>query len=169
VRAEQAQPLATGYPRRILVPLDGSDLAERALPLAMLLAGRAEAEVILTHVVAALDDPSGGGADGALDLAREQARAYLHEVSQRLVEPGVTLHTDVRVGLAAEGILAAADARRADLIAMSTHGRGGLGRLVYGSVADRVARGASAPVLLARADAARDAPADAEARRGAAR
>jgi nucleotide-binding universal stress UspA family protein len=169
VRAEQAQPLAAGYPRRILVPLDGSDLAERALPLAMQLAARAEAEVILTHVVAAPDGPDGDAAEGPLGLVREQARAYLHEVSQRLVEPGATLHTDVRVGPAAEGILAAADARRADLIAMSTHGRGGLGRWVYGSIADRIVRSAGVPVLVVRADVASGAPPWAEARRAGAR
>jgi nucleotide-binding universal stress UspA family protein len=135
----------------------------------MQLAGRAEAEVILTHIVAAADGPNDGAADAPLGLVGEQARAYLHEVSQRLVEPGVTLHTDVRVGPAAEGILAAADARRADLIVMSTHGRGGLGRWVYGSVANRIVRGSSVPVLVVRADMASGAPPGAEARRGGVR
>jgi nucleotide-binding universal stress UspA family protein len=153
VRAEQAQPLASGYPRHVLVPLDGSELAEHALPMAMLLADRAGAEVILTHIVTPLDDLLGDAGENLLALASERARAYLHEVSQRLVQPGVTLHTDVHVGSAVEGILTAAEARRADLIVMSTHGRGGLGRWVYGSVADHIARAASVPVLLVRVDA----------------
>ena len=57
----------------------------------------------------------------------------------------------MRVGPAADGILGCAAERRGDLIVMCTHGRGGLGRWVYGSVADRVLRGAPIPILLVRA------------------
>jgi nucleotide-binding universal stress UspA family protein len=63
----------------------------------------------------------------------------------------VTVVTDVRLDPAADGVLTAATAHQADLIVMSTHGRGGLGRWVYGSVADRILRAAELPILLVRA------------------
>jgi nucleotide-binding universal stress UspA family protein len=168
VRAEQAQPLASGYPRHILVPLDGSMLAEQALPLAVLLASRSGAELILTHIVTQPPtEPVAAGDDELAELIRESARAYLFAAGQRAMRPGITLHTDIHAGRAAEGILAAADSRHADLIVMATHGRSGLVRWISGSVADQVLRGASVPVLLVRAHAWQPAPATARSPLGA--
>lgn len=149
LRADQTDIIATGHPRRILVPLDGSDLAEQALPLATGLARRAGATLLLLRSVAW---PPVGGA-GRLRHGEEQARGYLAEVGQRLTRQGCAVGTSLRCDPAAEAILAAAMEQRADLIVMTTHGRGGLGRWAYGSVADRVLRGASVPVLLVRAAA----------------
>lgn len=157
----RAQPDAIPVPgpfRRILVPLDGSDLAEHALPLASVLAQRAEATLVLTRGISWAQEFVGanaylGGytAINVLDLAAESARDYLSQVAQRLTAQGLTVRTDIRVEPAADGILASAADHQADLIVMSTHGRGGLGRWVYGSVADRVLRAAELPVLLVRA------------------
>jgi nucleotide-binding universal stress UspA family protein len=159
VRAGHAVPTESDQPWRILVPLDGSDLAEAVLPLAIGLAEGAHAEVVLSHSVAAAqaDVAARVGTyratefeDHQVALAIERARIYLHDVSQRLIRPGVTMHTDVRTGPPADAILACAHAQHADLIVMSTHGRSGLGRWVYGSVADRVLHGATVPILVVR-------------------
>jgi nucleotide-binding universal stress UspA family protein len=154
VRAEQAQPLTSGYPRRILVPLDGSAMAESAVQLALRLAGRARAEIILAHIVTTPHGVPGDEAEGSHGFTEAGAHAYLQDVRRRLTEPGVPVRTDIRAGEVAEGIVAVAECRGADLIVASTHGRGGLDRWVHGSIADRLVRGASVPVLLVRADLA---------------
>jgi nucleotide-binding universal stress UspA family protein len=149
----EVQPSA-GRPRRILVPLDGSELAGHVVPLAIDLARRAGAEIILMQSISLATESLGmlaGGAPELLGLAEEGARDYLNEVAKGLRDQGLTVAIDVRLDPAADGILAVAAERSADLIVMSTHGRGGFGRWVYGSVADRVLRGAPIPVLLVRA------------------
>ncbi len=86
-------------------------------------------------------------------LAEESARAeaYLADVAERLRAQGVQARTRVQVaGSAAEAILEEGAAQKSDLIAIATHGRGGLGRLLLGSVADRVLCGANSPVLVYR-------------------
>jgi nucleotide-binding universal stress UspA family protein len=157
VRADQTDVVVTGHPRRILVPLDGSDLAEQALPLAQELARRAGAAL---HLIRSVTWPwEGSAAIAALDatrgadlIEREEAaaRAYLAAVSAGVARQGVAVTTSLCFGSAGEAILANAAAGQADLIVMSTHGRGGLGRWALGSVADRVLHGASVPVLLVR-------------------
>jgi nucleotide-binding universal stress UspA family protein len=168
IRAGHGAP-AAGWPRRILVPLDGSAPAERALPMAAMLARRAGGELLLLQSIgwaqaAIADAPAffagGLGADRLVERAEEGARAYLVEVGRRLAAEGPAVETAIRLEPAAEAILGGAAELAADLIVLSTHGRGGPGRWRYGSVADRVLRGADLPVLLVRADAA-DSPATA--------
>lgn len=158
VRAGQAA-VAAGWPRRILVPLDGSALAEQALPLAALLARCASAELILTCSIgwaraaaerALAIDVAGFGVT-LPERAADQAHAYLTDIGQRLAVQGLAARSDIRGAPAAEAILASAAEQAADLIVMSTHGRSGLGRWTYGSVADRVLRGAPIPIVLVRA------------------
>jgi nucleotide-binding universal stress UspA family protein len=160
VRARADGPVADSHPRRILVPLDGADLAERALPLATLVARRAGAEVELVQSIfwAGMmigDYPYGygslAGRDDLVEEARAAAADYLNQVRGLLASQGVAARTAVRLEPAADAILTAAAERSVDLIVMSTHGRGGLGRWALGSVAERVLQGASAPVLLVRA------------------
>jgi nucleotide-binding universal stress UspA family protein len=122
----------TGFDR-ILVPLDGSQRAESALRWVHLLPTR---EVRLFRVCAA---ENGDRAD---------ALRYLDEVAARLRLTGSAVDTHVAHGEPADAIVSAAE--ECDMIVMSTQGAGGGGRLLYGSVADRVARHASAPTLLAR-------------------
>jgi nucleotide-binding universal stress UspA family protein len=121
---------------RILVPLDGSPRAESALRWVHLLPAR---EVRLLQVC------------GKESPGRDEALRYLDDVASRLRLTGATAQTRVHAGEAAEVIVA--EAADCDLIAMSTQGAGGGGRLLYGSVADRVARHAPVPTLLARGGA----------------
>jgi nucleotide-binding universal stress UspA family protein len=72
-------------------------------------------------------------------------------VGESIKKPGVTVNTIVSTGNASEEILKAADETKADLIAMSTHGRSGLRRLAFGSITDKVMHGSKVPVLMVRA------------------
>jgi nucleotide-binding universal stress UspA family protein len=132
----------------ILVPLDGSALAERALPFAMRISRAAGATLVLVRAgldtrLAQLDE----GLIACLDASR-QADVELAEVAGRLQAAGTPIETRVRCDDAVRTILDVARERQADLIVMSTHGRGGLGRWAYGAVADQVLRQARVPVLL---------------------
>jgi nucleotide-binding universal stress UspA family protein len=149
---------------RIVVALDGSDLAEQVLSHVAPLAAAFRATVTLVRVHDSSTAQMAGMASAflpgtgplldpgpAIQVARGEAEAYLAGVEARLSAAGVRTEAVVLDGPAAEGILTVAGRRRAALIAMTTHGRGGLGRLVFGSVADAVLRAASCPVLLVRA------------------
>jgi nucleotide-binding universal stress UspA family protein len=129
--------------KRILVPVDGSETAEAILPFAEKVAGPVDAEVILLHVLA---DAKGGH----VFPNRAEAVKYLNSLSERLADKGVRVRTGIRNGPLPEVILGAADKWSVDLIAMATHGRSGLKRLVLGSVAETVLRAAAVPVLMFR-------------------
>ena len=132
------------FARAIVVPLDGSALAERALGPAHQLARATGAGLVLVRVV-----PARAPAERALQAAEiEAADRYLYIVADRLREKGAIALAEAVAGEPAEAILAQATLWRAELIAIATHGRGGLGRLLHGSVADAVVRGARVPVLL---------------------
>lgn len=135
--------------RRILVPLDGSDAAETVLPYVELLAGRTGAEVLLLSVVPAAHE----GATTGDELA------YLRGEAERLRSRSLTCEFVVAAGDPGDTILAEADSRDADLIAMSTHGRSGLARWVLGSVADKVVHRTAKPLLLVRARDGKEKPA----------
>lgn len=143
------------FPRRILVPLDGSDLAAHALPYARALATD-NTEVILCRVVR---DPASiirlaGPVAIPFDRIRapriREAEEYLANAAEALASDSVRVATVSAVGSPPDEVLRAATVWDADLIVMTTHGRGFLGRVVIGSVADRVARAADKPVLLVR-------------------
>lgn len=145
-------------PQRILVALDGSQLAEEALPPALALAARWNAAVTLLRVErAAHDDASISRrldrierslADGAPDELRERSEAYLDTVRER--RAGVPLHTVVLQGHAAQSIIDYATENDVGLIALATHGRTGLRRWIYGSVAEKVLRAAACSLLIVR-------------------
>lgn len=126
----------------VVVPLDGSQLAEEALPYAAAIAQRSSAPLHLLRVV-----PS--DANGA---AQEEARAYLQGKAREL---GDRVQVSIGVGDPAEQIIDRAAEMADPMIVMTTHGRSGIGRWLYGSVADRVVRSAEAPVLLIRSGLAR--------------
>jgi nucleotide-binding universal stress UspA family protein len=142
--------------QKILVPLDGSVFAEQALPLAVRIASRAGAALLLVrvHVLYVFKDSFSAwvpGFDARADATwKAQEQAYLDGVAQRLTRANqVCVHTAVVHGLLPEGILAEAQARQADLIVMASHGHGRLHRFCFGSsVANEVARRAPVPVLL---------------------
>jgi nucleotide-binding universal stress UspA family protein len=132
--------------RTILVPLDGSQLAERALSYAEVMAKANGARILLLRVVPA---PRFAVGDPTPDQARaiRDAEAYLADAAAKLTKPTI-IETAVFVGDAADSIIEEIDLRNVDLVVMSTHGRSGFGRWVYGSVADEVMRHAGVPVLL---------------------
>lgn len=142
--------------QRILVPLDGSTVAEQVLPSAVSVAQAFGAEMILFQVPIAYVSGSLMGEwylpfRGVPETAEQDAQAYLDRVAGRLKGQGVNVSTAMRIGAVAESIIGYAEANRIDLIAMCTHGRRGPGRWTLGSVADRVLRASSTPTLLVRA------------------
>lgn len=139
--------------KKILVPLDGSPLSEAVLPYVTDIGCRWEAhEVILFRVIPPLPLVSEHrvGADEAEEEIEKMAQEYLDKVAEDLRAKGLTVRTQVKYGRVAEEIIEYAREGGIDLIAMSTHGLSGIQRWVYGSVADRVLRGACRPILLIR-------------------
>jgi nucleotide-binding universal stress UspA family protein len=145
--------------RRIFIPLDGTAIGEKILEPATELGRLMNAEYTLFRVVppmvAMALDPAGIAVPATLPAAEEnlafEARDYLDGVAERLRVQGLTVETAIAIGQPpGQAILAEAKDRAADLIAMETHGRKGLTRLLLGSEADKVIRGASAPVLVHR-------------------
>ena len=139
---------------RILVPLDGSELAEQALPFArQLLSGGGSLHLATVHGLA----PVWVGVDAAMAMAMADdahlatTEAYLESVAARFRAQGIDVVTGVRQGDVAETLGGWAEELGADLIVMTTHGRGGLSRWLMGSVAERVVHHATIPVLLIRA------------------
>jgi nucleotide-binding universal stress UspA family protein len=141
--------------RRILVPLDGSELAEQALVPAQIVGAVFDAEIILFRVVdfpgyAAKSQGAGMYTSAVEDAMRETAEEYLAQTAGYLQAQGARVKWETRLGLATERILEAAQEQVADLIIMSTHGRSGLGRWVMGSESERVLSASQIPVLLVR-------------------
>ncbi len=132
--------------RSILIPLDGSPASEQVLGPALGLARLTGAACTLLHVI----EPSAIGRDSRrMERETEQARRYLEAVAARSRGEAADVTTRLVVGRrAVAGILE--EERGHDLIALATRGRGGVKRLLLGSVADKVLRGADAPVLLYR-------------------
>ena len=148
--------------KKILVPLDGSLLAEHALGKVVELAAGGAA-VLLVRAAEAHSLPGVDPTEMQVEVVRE-AEEYLARVAARLEREDIRdVQTSVWYGPAASAIVEAARLRGADLIVMSTHGRSGLGRLILGSVAEAVLRSTTTPILLLRVP---EAPV--EALRGAA-
>lgn len=134
--------------KRIMVPLDGSELAQTALAHALDMCRAFGATLVLLHV----RDRSGSA---------EAAQRYLDFTRRQLDGAGVAIELALREGAVADEIVRAVAGERIDVIAMATHGRSGLQRVVYGSVAEQVLRSSSKPVLLVRvAGAQAEQPAD---------
>jgi nucleotide-binding universal stress UspA family protein len=139
---------------KILVPLDGSPLAQAVLPYVMALAKGFHSRVILFHVAeTALDHEAPeqkAYADEALERVRPLAENYLAGVADEFRKEGIDVETKVVKGRAAAQIVEHADKEDVGLIALSTHGRSGLARLVVGSGIDKILRACEQPVLLVR-------------------
>lgn len=140
--------------KRILVPLDGSEFAEAALPYARSLAECTGGELVLLRVVR---QPiyAYAGPDPLLSKTLQEdtlaeCADYLDHVAADLKSDGYKVTTETGTGPVAETILEFAQGLGADLIAMSTHGRSGLARWFIGSTADKVMRASTLPVLLTR-------------------
>ena len=152
----------------LLVPLDGSAAAEAALPHAQAVAEKFGARVTILRVTVApetLIAQTAAGAPGlpeagplldptpVVEAEQQEATSYLQRLTQRLTSSGVReVNAEAPEGPAAETIVERARSLGVDLIVMSTHARGGLGRLVFGSTADAVLRHTPCPVLLIRVE-----------------
>ena len=138
-------------PPRILVPLDGSHLAEAALPIAARLAGALGADLTLLHII---EKAAPARVHGEPHLGQKaEAEAYLSRLAQELAAHGATVdhHVhEVPVGDVARSIAAHADEEDSDLVVVSTHGAGDLRRGLFGSIAQRVLQTCHRPVLLVR-------------------
>jgi nucleotide-binding universal stress UspA family protein len=145
---------------RILVALDGSEIAERVLPHAEALARAFDSTLILLRVTTPpekLVAELSGGLDVAptivdpteiLDEERAEIADYLDSVAGRLRGAGLTVQTDEQPGSVADEIIQRATDLKADLIAMTSHARSGLGRWIFGNVGESVLRHATIPLLL---------------------
>jgi nucleotide-binding universal stress UspA family protein len=142
--------------KHVLLPLDGSALAEEILEPALALGEPTEVTYTLLQ---AIQVPVLGYAPAAyaagldqqmLEQMRSDAQEYLGQVARRLRGRGFLVSPQISIGPPAMAILDYARENPIDLIAMATHGRGGVARMLLGSVADKVVRGAGTPVLLRR-------------------
>ncbi len=140
--------------KKILAPLDGSELAECTLTHTRAIAkGCQVPQVVLLRVIEPLPQVGELELDedwrrNAENKAQTAARDYLSKVADSLKKEGIVAETAVVSGRSANEILDYAKKNQVDLIVMSTHGRSGISRWVLGSVADRVLRHSTAPVLL---------------------
>jgi nucleotide-binding universal stress UspA family protein len=125
----------------ILVPLDGSEHGEQALPLATKLARMSGAQLLLVRA-----------SDGS---ATDQAEAheYLTQKAEALTQSGVATQTFTPVGAATEAVVAEIDRQQPSLVVITTHGRTGIGRMIFGSVAEAILVHSHSVVLLVRGDA----------------
>jgi nucleotide-binding universal stress UspA family protein len=148
--------------RRILHPTDFSDLSRPAFELACSLARDFAAELVVVHVA---PPPVAGVVEGiTVELPtgwEDQARARLAQV--KTTDPRVSVAHRLEQGDAAREIVRVATEVKADLIVLGTHGRGGLSRLLMGSVAEVVMRNAPCPVLTVRAPLPAERPSKSEA------
>jgi nucleotide-binding universal stress UspA family protein len=156
---------------KMLLPLDGSELAEEIIEPAIALAAVVpHAEIVLVRAIDGLipretaPDAADKGETESHTLVRQlhamqdrlhqQAERYLEGIAAKLRARGLTIQTQVVVeDHAAEAILREAEHQHAGVIALETHGRHGLARLIHGSVGDKVVRGAHVPVLVHRPQA----------------
>lgn len=138
--------------KKILVPLDGSQLAEAVLPHAQALANAEGAEIVLLSVpvTPSLEflARSPGLAHKVIEETEVETEDYLEKEEARLAHEGSKVTHIMREGPIPEMILKVADEVHADVIAMSTHGRSGIQRWLIGSVADRVVQHSHIPVML---------------------
>jgi len=141
--------------KRILLPLDGSAIAEQALEPALTLAEATMAELFLLRVtsvpqVSVQPVPGWPGFDAIRDAAEREANAYLQSVRARVADSSVPILLNVISGTIAEDIIDIVECKEVDLIVMSSHGCSGIERWAFGSVAEKVLRGAKCATLVIR-------------------
>ena len=135
---------------QMIIPLDGSTLAEEVLDPALRLAKLEQTEVVLLQVLSAQDEEvSSEEARAWWEESLPMAHSYLNRIASLVRARGLAVSTDIIVGTSvAEAIASFARSRRAELIAIATHGRSGLRRAVRGSVADELMRNGSTSLLV---------------------
>ena len=140
---------------KILVPLDGSKRADRILPHVEEMAKRYKAKVIFLQVVEYKTIPTTEGAfislsDQEFDQAKKRAQKHLEAIQGEFREKKIESRTHVTYGPVVEGIITLAAQEDVDLIALASHGRGGLSRVFYGSVAAGLLHRVDRPLLIIR-------------------
>jgi nucleotide-binding universal stress UspA family protein len=146
--------------QKVMVPLDGSELAECVLPHLESLAKAGQVQnVALVRVAESFDTQSWGGTRAYLSdedvkqfdvRHQDAAQKYLNELLGRLKLEGASVEKVVLSGRAAEQLAEYANKNNVDLVIISTHGRSGVSRWVWGSIADRLLHSVNAPVLMVR-------------------
>ncbi|ACZ62200.1 MULTISPECIES: universal stress protein [Dehalococcoides] len=142
--------------KKILVPLDGSKVAEGVLPHAKALAFSEGSQILLLNVVSnpavefAFSDPAIAAV--SVNEQVDTGKEYMAGVENKLKGEGYDVRVLLREGGAAEVILNVAEKEKVDVIAMSTHGRSGAARWLLGSVAERVVRHSHIPIMLIRSE-----------------
>lgn len=152
---EHAPPLS--QLTRVVVPLDGSPLAETVLPLAESLALQCQVPLVLLRVVELISftflDPMGMAGvnyQALFDRVQEDADNYVQELVTRVRERGVSVETATPMGLPADKVVGYMHEHPGSLVVMATHGRTGLANVVLGSVARRVVQHGNTPTLIVR-------------------
>lgn len=139
--------------KRLLVPLDGSHLAEQALKVAGEVAEGTSATIVVTRVVPP-PIPGRFYAPNLLDELQaaqmKESEAYLASIAERLRGDRLAVETRVASGAVADTLVGLAASERCDIIVMSSHGLGGVGWRVFGSVAQKVLHSAHCPILIVR-------------------
>jgi nucleotide-binding universal stress UspA family protein len=139
--------------KRVLIPVDGSETAEAILPFILEIAGPLDLEVVLLRTYQPVPPLAGDGASYVIvddEPTLEACEEYVARLRDEVAAKGLRVTARVRRGPAVDEILAAARETGSDLIAMTTHGRTGPGRLLFGSVAVGVLRHADVPVFVMR-------------------
>ena len=146
--------------KKIMVPLDGSELAECALPhLEAIAKGSQTAEVIIVQAVEPLSIPYGLEVSKFVSLEQVKefqthqkvaAEKYLKGIVARLAGAGINARAEIIYGRASEALVEFASKNGFDLVIMATHGHSGISRRVWGSVADHLLRSIYLPVLVVR-------------------
>ena len=145
--------------QHIMVPMDGSELAECVLPhLEAIVKGCHVSQLTLVRVVEPLHLYGGVeyrfGSEERQRLEKDEiniARSYLDKVAERLKKNGIAVEYEILHGKIAEELVRYANEQGVDLIIISTHGRSGVSHWVWGSVAERILRSTCAPVFMVRA------------------
>jgi len=139
--------------KKVLVTLDGSKESEAVIPYIEELASKLKAEVILLQVLTPEYPTYNISQLKQLEQARTSAKDYIEKMEAQLKQKGIAVRSELRerlTGGAAEEIIKLADEMNADVVAMSTHGRSGVSRWAFGSVADKVLHAGNTPLLLVR-------------------
>jgi nucleotide-binding universal stress UspA family protein len=147
--------------KKIMVPLDGSKLAECVLPhLEVVARGCGTPQVVLVEAVEPLAIPYGREVSKIESMAQAQAfethnrsdaGVYLQSIVKQLYQAGINAKAEVLLGKAAETLTDYVQNNEVDLVIIATHGRSGVSRWIWGSVADRLLRSLCVPVLMIRA------------------
>jgi len=141
--------------KKILVPLDGSPEAECVIPHLETIAKTGVKDIELISVVEPIEIPTRGrialSEDDLKNITLElksETHKYLDQVAKRLTRAGIKVHPIILTGKPAESLINYIDSNDIDLVIMATHGRSGITRLFWGSIAEKVLRSVNVPVLL---------------------